>query len=124
MLPLSPAHGLVVFQCLIAASAALAQAMPGTSMPAGSTHAPAGTPTPDGLGYRSVFEGYRAFADDPPSSWQDANRTVGHRGGWKAYATESGAARADSTMPSEPNHQHHHAPPPAASEAPPPKDRP
>lgn len=97
----SPAHGLVVFHCLVASSAALAQSTPGLPIPA----------VPTGLDYRSAFEHYVPFSDGPPTSWREANDTVGRRGGWKAHAEE--AARPASA-PSPPAHGHGHAHPTAA----------
>lgn len=112
----SPAYLLVVFHCLVAASAATAQPLPGPSMPSvrpgvattppGGAHAlphapsmaaPPPSTAPAGLGYRSVFEGYVPFSDGPPTSWREANETVRRRGGWKAYAQEAegGDAAAD-----------------------------
>ena len=44
--------------------------------------------------YRSAFEGFRRFADQPVGSWREANDTVGRVGGWRAYAREAqGGAR-------------------------------
>lgn len=130
MLPLSPAHGLVVFHCLVAASAALAQALPGPSMPPDAAraapHAPSMAGPPHvigstGLHYRSAFEGYVPFADGPPTSWREANDTVGRRGGWKAHAEE--AARPASVS-SPPAHGHGHAHPTAAPGPAPARERP
>ena len=39
--------------------------------------------------YRSAFDGYRGFTDQPVESWRKANDDVGRIGGWKAYARES-----------------------------------
>jgi hypothetical protein len=38
--------------------------------------------------YRSAFEGYRPFKEQPVGSWRQANDIVGHIGGWQAYARE------------------------------------
>src|SRR5437016_1102063 len=40
------------------------------------------------LAYRSVFEGYRSFSEQPVVSWREANDLVGRIGGWQAYARE------------------------------------
>jgi hypothetical protein len=40
------------------------------------------------LTYRSAFEGYRGFAEQPVVSWREANDLVGRIGGWQAYARE------------------------------------
>ncbi|NML16933.1 hypothetical protein [Azohydromonas caseinilytica] len=69
--------------------------------------------------YRSAFEGYRPFADEPVRSWRETNDTVGRIGGWKTYAREaqSGDARAAAAGASAPAaaatggaHSNHHAP--------------
>ena len=69
--------------------------------------------------YRSAFEGYRPFADEPVSAWRDTNDTVGRIGGWKAYAREaqSGGARPAAAGTSAPvpasaggTHSNHHTP--------------
>lgn len=69
--------------------------------------------------YRSAFEGYRPFADEPVRSWRETNDTVGRIGGWKAYAREaqSGDARPTAAGTSAPAgastggaHSNHHAP--------------
>lgn len=69
--------------------------------------------------YRSAFEGYRAFADEPVRPWRETNDTVGRIGGWKAYAREaqSGDARpaaagasAPAAAPAGAAHSNHHAP--------------
>jgi len=39
--------------------------------------------------YRSAFEGYRAYSEQPFESWRKANDLVGSIGGWQAYARES-----------------------------------
>jgi hypothetical protein len=45
------------------------------------------------LPYRSVFEGYQKFNDQPVAPWVQTNATVESIGGWRAYAKE--AAQAD-----------------------------
>lgn len=78
--------------------------------------------TPQGV-YRSAFEGYRAFADEPVRPWRETNDTVGRIGGWKAYAREiqatdarpvtAPAAAGASTPAPDPAggaHSNHHAP--------------
>lgn len=131
MLPLSPAHGLVVFLCLVATSAASAQALPGPSMPADAARAsPAASPmvapppsaaSTGGLNYRSAFEGYVPFSDGSPTSWREANDTVGRRGGWKAHAGEA-AGPAAATGPHAHGHGRSH--PSAMPGAAPAKERP
>lgn len=41
------------------------------------------------LTYRSAFEGYRGYREQPLESWRGANERVGQIGGWQAYARES-----------------------------------
>ena len=38
--------------------------------------------------YRSAFEGYRPFAEQPLTPWREANDVVKNVGGWQAYARE------------------------------------
>jgi len=83
------ARWLAVFPAM-AALAAVAQ-----TAPAGATAAP-----PPVLTYKSALEGYRAFADEKPIPWKEANETVYRRGGWQAYAKEaSGTGSAESESP-------------------------
>lgn len=58
----------------------------GAAGPAGAQPDPAPASPP---AYRSAFEGYQPFGDQPVASWKDANDTVGRIGGWKAYAQEA-----------------------------------
>lgn len=54
--------------------------------PAGAQSAPASaSPAP----YRSAFEGYQAFGEQPVAPWKASNDTVGRIGGWRAYAQEA-----------------------------------
>ena len=46
------------------------------------THVPA-------LSYRSSFSRFRAFGDDKPVSWREANDAVARIGGWRVYAREA-----------------------------------
>lgn len=48
-------------------------------------------------GYRSSFDGYKAFNEQPVLSWRESNSVVGRIGGWQAYAREGqGGAPAGS----------------------------
>lgn len=47
---------------------------------------PATTVTPP---YRSVFDGYQKFTDQPVASWTQTNTTVKKIGGWRVYAKEA-----------------------------------
>ena len=40
------------------------------------------------MGYRSAFDGYRSFKDQPVQPWREANDLVGRIGGWQAHARE------------------------------------
>lgn len=89
---------------LVAAASALAAAAP----QAAHAQAPADRPDPldarapvAPLQYRSAFDGYRRFADEPVRSWIESNETVGRIGGWKAYAREAGAAGAGGEDPAD-----------------------
>ncbi len=64
----------------------------------GSTHAASPAARPDPLDakarvpapdHRSAFARYRAFDDDKPLSWREANEAVARIGGWRAYAREA-----------------------------------
>lgn len=39
--------------------------------------------------YRSAFARCRAFGDDKPVSWREANEAVARIGGWRVYAREA-----------------------------------
>ena len=71
---------------LLAASTAVVRAQP-LIAPA-SAASPASADSVSGAGYRSAFEGYRSFKDQPVQSWREANDLVGHIGGWQASARE------------------------------------
>jgi hypothetical protein len=62
--------------------------------------------------YRSTFEGYQPFNDQPVGVWKDANDAVGRIGGWRAYAKEAQEAQgkpaeAPAAAPAQPpGHKH------------------
>lgn len=58
---------------------------------ASTTDVPGRSAAPDPAGYRSAFEGYRRYAEQPVGSWRQANEVVGAIGGWQAYAREAQA---------------------------------
>jgi len=65
---------------------------------AGLAHAQPQEPNPPAvpaLAYRSLFTAYKGYADQPVTSWREANETVNRIGGWRAYAKE--AAQADAS---------------------------
>jgi hypothetical protein len=53
--------------------------------------------------YRSAFEGYRPYKDEPLLPWRQANDTVGRIGGWQAYAREAQGAAAPAPQASSPS---------------------
>ena len=63
-----------------------------TTKPADASKPPAGQASdaaPSSSTYRSAFDGFRRFADQPVGPWREANDTVGRVGGWRAYAREA-----------------------------------
>ena len=92
-----------------AASAALALPLWGSAQqpPVPAASAPTGTV------YRSVFDGYRGYSEQPVQSWRAANDLVGRLGGWPAYAreTQSGPAAGAASAASAPGHPGGHAGP-------------
>ncbi len=113
-------HTTVCLTAALWASAAgvHAQQTPANNARPGAT-APAGSAPTSGLGsYRSAFDGYRRYADEPVTPWKAANDQVGRIGGWRTYAKEaSGEAGADP-------HQGHGSPAPAAGASAPDAARP
>lgn len=51
------------------------------------------------VGYRSAFEGYRRYSDEPVGSWRQANDTVRQIGGWQEYARESQSPQGTAPSP-------------------------
>ena len=49
-----------------------------------SGYARSQTPAP----FKSAFEGYNAYSDDPVAGWKAANDEVARIGGWRAYAKQ------------------------------------
>lgn len=39
--------------------------------------------------YRSAFDGYSAFTDEPIANWKAANDTTARIGGWREYARQA-----------------------------------
>ena len=71
-----------------------------TSPPATAASAAPASGTSNPLTYRSAFDGYRPFSDQPTVSWREANDLVGCIGGWQAYAREGqGGAAAEGSSP-------------------------
>ena len=51
------------------------------------------------LSYRSSLTSYRAFGDDKPVPWKEANDTTARIGGWRAYAREARAPDPTASAP-------------------------
>lgn len=72
----------------LATGATAQQTAPSPAASAASS-APAASPTPArGGAYRSAFEGYKTFNEQPVLSWRESNNVVCRIGGWQAYARE------------------------------------
>lgn len=80
-----PTSGAAFVALLATVAAAQAQESPSPppAAPALSASSATGAST-----YRSAFDGYRPFNDQPVGSWRQANDLVGRIGGWEAYARE------------------------------------
>ncbi len=69
------------------------------------------------LNYRSSFSRFRAFSDDKPVSWREANEAVARIGGWRVYAREAqqpepAPSGADAPAATKPGGASKHTPPP------------
>lgn len=49
------------------------------------------------LAYSSAFAAYKGYADQPVTSWREANDAVGRIGGWRSYAKEATQAAVPPT---------------------------
>jgi hypothetical protein len=59
--------------------------------------------------YRSAFEGYRPYADEPLAPWREVNDTVGRVGGHVGMLrAEESVARERAAPPKEEGHDAHH----------------
>lgn len=80
-----------VFRCLLLAglllSSSLVNAQPVSNH--GTAVQNAAGPSPFQLQYFSVFTRYQSFREQPLSSWQETNDTVGKIGGWRIYARDA-----------------------------------
>lgn len=110
---IKPTRFVLVLSLAVPASAMAQQPHAGHAEKAGVTapsaaSAPAmSSPTkaPESRGggiYKSAFEGYRGFSDEKPVPWREANDTVGHIGGWRAYAREAQGAEPPASAASRP----------------------
>lgn len=70
-----------------------------TAPPGGASGNRSAHPSSSGPVYRSVFDGYRGFTNQPVVSWRESNDLVSRIGGWQAYAREAQGAPA--TAPSD-----------------------
>jgi hypothetical protein len=52
--------------------------------------------------YRSAFQGYRTFSEQPVAPWRQSNDTVREIGGWRAYAREAQAGASASAPAASP----------------------
>ena len=86
--------------CTITVQAQSASASGGAgSPPSASASGPARAASAVPAVYRSAFEGYRAFTEEPVKSWREANDLVGRIGGWQAYAREVQAGESAKGAP-------------------------
>jgi hypothetical protein len=83
---MSPSICTAVAVFLAASGAVFAQAS--AEFAAGPSSPASAAASGVGLNYRSAFDGYRGFAQQPVVSWRGANDLVGRIGGWQAYARE------------------------------------
>ncbi|NUZ08423.1 hypothetical protein [Piscinibacter koreensis] len=79
--------------CAVGSMPTIAQGPQAGSSASSAANAAGQTP-PKGsaIQYRSAFEGYARFTDEPVGSWRAANDNVGRIGGWREYAKEVTAA--------------------------------
>lgn len=71
--------------------------------------------------FKSAMEGYKAFADEKPVPWRQANDTARERGGWRAYAKESADEPEGKPSAAADPHAGHSMPMPKRT---PPRDKP
>lgn len=80
---------------LLLAASARSQPPAGERAPApprSSERAAAPLAPASGTAYRSVFEGFRGYREQPVEPWRASNDRVREIGGWRAYAQEAQAA--------------------------------
>lgn len=97
---MSPQFRAIAAALWLAGMATAVAAQPGPS-PAASAASPtsaASAASARAGSYRSAFEGYKTFNEQPVLPWRDSNNVVGRIGGWQAYAREGqGGAPAGSS---------------------------
>lgn len=86
---------------LLATTVGLVAAQPLVAARPAASAASAAAPNNSTSSYRSAFEGYRPFTEQPVTSWRAANDQVGQIGGWQAYAREGqgGAPAGNASAP-------------------------
>jgi hypothetical protein len=94
---------------LVAAAVACAAAAAGAQTPAKPSGERAGAPPP----YRSAYEGYRPYVEEPAAPWREVNDTVGrvagHAGVLRAEAADAPTTPATpATGPKGEGHDAHH----------------
>lgn len=86
---MSPIHRAAAFAALLAGLSAYAGAQQaGNALPPALPASAAAAAKPAAATYRSAFEGYRSFNDQPVLSWRESNDLVRRIGGWQSYARE------------------------------------
>jgi hypothetical protein len=105
---------------LLALTIGVVEAQP-VVRPASTAASSTATSSAPGSTYRSAFEGYRSFADQPLTPWREATDVVKSVGGWQAYAREGQGeppVAADNSAAMPAGHAGMDVHPPAASGAP------
>lgn len=75
---------------LLALTIGVVEAQPVVRAASTAASSPAtASPSARGSTYRSAFEGYRSFAEQPLTLWREANEVVKSVGGWQTYAREA-----------------------------------
>lgn len=77
--------------CGMALSVAHAQPLPPSTLASKASEPKSDDQMPSGTAYRSAWDGYRPYADEPTVSWTAANERVKQIGGWRVYAQEAAA---------------------------------
>lgn len=86
---MSPTLRVACSAALFAMAAPSAWAQPAPRPAASASAALAPSPATPAVGYRSAFDGYSTFRDEPVRPWRDVNDQVGRIGGWRTYAREA-----------------------------------
>lgn len=100
---MSPSFRPVLIAAMIGscAPAVIAQsAVPQPPVPTSQANAAAASPAARAT-YRSAFDEYRGYGEQPVSSWRQANDLVLQIGGWQTYAREGQAGESGAAMPGQ-----------------------